>query len=76
LNKISTVKLLCPKFIYFVFTPHGNYIIILITSNFLKIYKLTWNIISVPKLVFEISSGLDERIIYLCTNVFISHIVS
>jgi hypothetical protein len=30
----------------------------------------------VPKLVFEISSGIDEGIIYLCTNVFISHIVS
>jgi hypothetical protein len=42
LNKISAIKLVCPKFIYFVFTPHGNYIIILITSNFLqKIYKLT-----------------------------------
>jgi hypothetical protein len=24
LNKISTVKLMCPKFIYFIFTPHGN----------------------------------------------------
>jgi hypothetical protein len=35
LNKITTVKLVCPKFIYFVFTPHGNYIIILKTSNFL-----------------------------------------
>jgi hypothetical protein len=35
LNKISTVKLVYPKFIYFVFTPHGNYLIILITSNFL-----------------------------------------
>jgi hypothetical protein len=35
LNKISTVKLVCPKFIYFGFTPHGNYIIILITSNWL-----------------------------------------
>jgi hypothetical protein len=29
LNKISTVTLVCPKFIYFVFTPHSNYIIIL-----------------------------------------------
>jgi hypothetical protein len=27
LNKISTVILVCPKFLYFVFTPHGNYII-------------------------------------------------
>jgi hypothetical protein len=35
LNKISIVKLVCPKFIYFSFTPHGNYIIILITSNLL-----------------------------------------
>jgi hypothetical protein len=35
LNKISTVTLVCPKFIYFVFTPHGNYIIIPITSNLL-----------------------------------------
>jgi hypothetical protein len=35
LNKISTVTLVCPKFIYFVFTPHGNYIIILITSYLL-----------------------------------------
>jgi hypothetical protein len=35
LNKISTVTLVCPKSIYFVFTPHGNYIIILITSNML-----------------------------------------
>jgi hypothetical protein len=35
LNKISTVRLVCPKFIYFVLTAHGNYIIILITSNFL-----------------------------------------
>jgi hypothetical protein len=35
LNKITTVKLVCPKFIYFIFTPLGNYIIILITSNLL-----------------------------------------
>jgi hypothetical protein len=35
LNKISTVTLVCPKFIYFIFTSHGNYIIILITSNLL-----------------------------------------
>jgi hypothetical protein len=35
LNKISTVTLVFPTFIYFVFIPHGNYIIILITSNFL-----------------------------------------
>jgi hypothetical protein len=35
LNKISTVKLVCLKFIYFGFTPHGNYIIILITTNLL-----------------------------------------
>jgi hypothetical protein len=35
LNKISTLKLVCPKFIYFIFTPHGNYIIILITLNLL-----------------------------------------
>jgi hypothetical protein len=35
LNKISTVTLVCPKIIYFVFTPHGNYIIILVTSNLL-----------------------------------------
>jgi hypothetical protein len=35
LNKMSIVKLVCPKFIYFVLTPHDNYIIILITSNFL-----------------------------------------
>jgi hypothetical protein len=35
LNKISTVTLVCPKFIYSVFTPHGNYIIVLITSNLL-----------------------------------------
>jgi hypothetical protein len=35
LNKISTVKFVCPKFIYFVFTPHGNYTIILIISNML-----------------------------------------
>jgi hypothetical protein len=35
LNKILTVKLVCPKFIYFILTPHGNYIIILITSNLL-----------------------------------------
>jgi hypothetical protein len=43
LNKISKVALVCPKFIYFVFTPQGNYIIILITSNLLqKIYKFTW----------------------------------
>jgi hypothetical protein len=28
------------------------------------------------KLVFEISNGIDEGIIYLCTNVYISHIVS
>jgi hypothetical protein len=34
LNKISIVTLVCPKFLYFVFT-HGNYIIILITSNLL-----------------------------------------
>jgi hypothetical protein len=36
LNKISTATLVSPKFIYFVFTPHVNYIIILITSNLLK----------------------------------------
>jgi hypothetical protein len=24
---------MCPKFLYFVFTPHGNYIIIPVTSN-------------------------------------------
>jgi hypothetical protein len=35
LNKILTVTLVCPKFIYFVFTPNGNNIIILITSNLL-----------------------------------------
>jgi hypothetical protein len=35
LNKISTIKVVCPKFIYFIFTPHGKYIIILITSNLL-----------------------------------------
>jgi hypothetical protein len=35
LNEISTVTLVCPKYIYFVFIPHGNYIIILITSNLL-----------------------------------------
>jgi hypothetical protein len=35
LNKISTVTLVYPKFIYFVFTPPDNYIIILITSNLL-----------------------------------------
>jgi hypothetical protein len=33
LNKILIVTLVCPKFIYFVFTPYGNCIIILITSN-------------------------------------------
>jgi hypothetical protein len=77
LNKISTVTLMCPKFIYFIFTPHGNYIIILITSNFLKkSTNLLGNIIWVPKLVFEISNGIYEGIIYLCTNVYISHIVS
>jgi hypothetical protein len=35
LSKISTVTLVCPKFIYFIFTPHSNYRIILITSNLL-----------------------------------------
>jgi hypothetical protein len=35
LNKISTVTLVCPNFIYFVFTPHGNYTIILIKLNLL-----------------------------------------
>jgi hypothetical protein len=34
------------------------------------------NIIGVPKLFFEISNGIDVGIIYLCTNVYISHIVS
>jgi hypothetical protein len=33
------------------------------------------NIIWVPKLVTKISNGLDEGIIYLCTNVYISHLV-
>jgi hypothetical protein len=42
----------------------------------LKIYKLTCNIIWVHKLVFEISNGIDNGIIYLCTYVYISHIVS
>jgi hypothetical protein len=72
LNKISIVKLVCPKFIYFVFTPHGNNIIIC----YKKSANGLGNIIMIPKLVFEISSGIDEGIIYLCTNVFISHIVS
>jgi hypothetical protein len=36
LNKISTVTLVCPKIIYFVFRPQGNYIIILITTNLLS----------------------------------------
>jgi hypothetical protein len=34
------------------------------------------NIIWVPKLGFKISNGFKEEIIYLCTDVYISHIVS
>jgi hypothetical protein len=35
LSKISTATLVFPKFRYFIFTPDGNYIKILITSNLL-----------------------------------------
>jgi hypothetical protein len=42
LNKISTVTLVCPRFLESVFTSHVNDVIILLTSSVLeKIYKLT-----------------------------------
>jgi hypothetical protein len=33
------------------------------------------NIILVARLVFKFSNGFDEGIIYLCTNIYISHIL-
>jgi hypothetical protein len=77
LNKISTATLVCPRFIESVSTSHVNDVIILLTSSVLqKVYKLNCNIIWVPRLVFKISNGFDEGIIYLCTNIYISLIVS